>query len=794
MKAKMRRAIALGTGGLFSVALAAPATATDDAPVVSNTETVRVALSSSGKVDGARIFEQLTVQGNGSIEVHNPVASEGFRKISGFGTPSVEGDVAVSELNVEGGLQQRFVSRYDRDLPVEVTPTYHLDGEPVRPGDIVGRSGQLDVRFRVENKHLVQRPVHYRNGKGTKVSTKLQVSAPYVGSLRTTLPEQFTAVSSDGGVLAGDGTGKESLSFTLTLFEPIGSRVQEFGYTATVHNAVVPPATVSIVPVVPPSAPSSSSSAGAYQAASSSSSMVEGAGFIDSNLIALSDGAGDLLTGLTQLYEGAEQLDQGLAAKAQPGARKIKNGISRANNGGRDLSEGLDGLAGGSGDLAGGLQRLTDGSEQLSAGFDTKSGELVRGSADLVSGLQQIRRGLTKLTAQDSGLPAVAAGARALSGQVEQLLGDLGSPERPGTILGDIARLESTAGDAGARADALKGSVDDLQGALADAQSGAQSLRDEHLDELNDAQGAVRDACTAESCASALDILRNAVRDAETGVDDLASPLESAESSTADLENGLTKLAGSMHTVGDQSDQLRSAVTDLKAGLSTPGCGSGSCGVAQGIDGLVTSLDDAVAGLGNLVPGVQTAAEDAVDLATGVDSAGEEAEDLAADLGDAARGSERLADGAGESAAHSDRLAARLDQLDGDGSTMLSGLQSAANKSGKLLRGSEQLDEQRIVNLRQRAVGQVEGAAVRQAMLQETAQIGRNNSMPIGAPDSALGSSAFTFELAGADPEGALSLSRGLLALVVFALAAALAGLGRRRTAPARTSGSHRGR
>ena len=41
--------------------------------------------------------------------------------------------------------------------------------------------------------------------------------------------------------MAGDGKGGTKMSFTMTLFPPIGSDTAEFGYTANIEDGVVPP-------------------------------------------------------------------------------------------------------------------------------------------------------------------------------------------------------------------------------------------------------------------------------------------------------------------------------------------------------------------------------------------------------------------------------------------------------------------------------------------------------------------------------------------------------------------------
>ncbi|HEY0473029.1 MAG TPA: hypothetical protein VGD34_15255, partial [Kribbella sp.] len=73
-----------------SSALAASRSTTADPVVVTNTETVQARLDPSGKVDSARVYEQLSFTGKGRAKVANPVSTNGLRNLDGFGGLSVK--------------------------------------------------------------------------------------------------------------------------------------------------------------------------------------------------------------------------------------------------------------------------------------------------------------------------------------------------------------------------------------------------------------------------------------------------------------------------------------------------------------------------------------------------------------------------------------------------------------------------------------------------------------------------------------------------------------------------------
>src|SRR4051812_15943932 len=154
----MRRSLA--TAGVAVVLLpftlgtaSAPAHAAADSGdvAVTNTETVQARLSATGELVEARVYDQLALSGHGTATVRNPVSTKGLRNLDGFGRYTVTDGALVSTVAVDGEVRQRSVSDYDKDLPLTVKVTYTLDGEPVDPANVVGRTGTLGVHYTVTN-------------------------------------------------------------------------------------------------------------------------------------------------------------------------------------------------------------------------------------------------------------------------------------------------------------------------------------------------------------------------------------------------------------------------------------------------------------------------------------------------------------------------------------------------------------------------------------------------------------------------------------------------------------------
>src|SRR5262245_19857166 len=172
-------------------------------------------------------------------------------------------------MAVDGKKRLRSVSDYQGDLPLDVKVEYLLDGKSVEPADVVGKSGELEVRYTVRTVTAQEQEVAVADGNGGTVTKTVEVPVPMVGTLTTVAPASFTDVESATANMAGDGKGGTQLSFTMTLFPPIGSDTAEFGYQAHVSEGVVPRASVSALPINPLESATFKTAADSYQGGAS---------------------------------------------------------------------------------------------------------------------------------------------------------------------------------------------------------------------------------------------------------------------------------------------------------------------------------------------------------------------------------------------------------------------------------------------------------------------------------------------------------------------------------------------
>ncbi|EFQ84215.1 hypothetical protein HMPREF0063_10931 [Aeromicrobium marinum DSM 15272] len=621
-----RLAWSIGTTAcLVLAASAAPATVAgafaadsiDGDVAVTSTETVSVRMDASGTVVNARVYEQLVLSGRGSVDISNPVPG-GLRNLDGFGGWEVRDGVQRVTADVSGTQRYRSVADYDGDLPVEIDVDYRLDGKDVDASDLVGASGDLEVSYSVRNMTAEQQEVVFLDGSGQEQTRLQAVVIPMVGSLTTTLPSNFTEVRSAEANAAGDGKGGTSLSFTMTLFPPIGSDRATFGYTARIKDGVLPDANISLLPVNPLESPSFSGGADSYAAgAATGADLTAGATTIDGNLLKIRDGAADLVAGLLQLRDGAGELNAGLAGTAAPGAQALAAGAVK-------LRDGAGQLSAGTGDLTAGANKLNAGAGALAQGLKdagAKAPALLGGLEELKAGLTLVDNGLTTLNGQ------VVPGAGQINTGATQLLGALDAQLLAGLdgALGALAAAGASAADLPDSLEkaTIQGNVAGAVGAITQVRGGLDTTVRGGLTQIQGGSAQIRDGVDAQTSAG-------------------------AAATDGTLKNGLARLLGGVGLLQTGGNDLLAGLGQLSAGANQLSAGTG----------------DLAAGAGKLDAGAGTLAAGTGDLSSGAGR-------LADGLGDAADGSGRLADGLATAAGSAPALPEGAQTLSDQGTSQL---------------------------------------------------------------------------------------------------------------------------
>ena len=247
----------------------------------------------------------------------------------------------------------------DRQLPVEVTVRYTLDGQPISAEDLVGKSGKVAIRYDYQNTLTTEATI---DGKTETIHVPFAVLTGMILD-----NDHFRNIEVTNGKLVNDGdhtvvagVALPGLSDDLDLdreklnlpeYVEITADAEDFTLSNTVTLA---------------------------------SSSLFGSVDVDDT-----SGLDDLTDALSQLTDAMTQLMDGSSA----------------------LYDGLNTLLDKSGDLISGIDQLAAGSAQLSAGASSlKDGAstLASGASSLKGGASQLKSGLDTLTANNDTLNAGA--------------------------------------------------------------------------------------------------------------------------------------------------------------------------------------------------------------------------------------------------------------------------------------------------------------------------------------------------------------------------------------------------
>jgi len=779
--------VACSVGGLMLASPVGAAAAAGDGPaIVTNRETVQVDLSSSGSVDNARLFSQLVISADGKAVVLDPISGKNIRDLDGFSAPDVKLGLAKYTVDVHGNTTRRTVSDFTKKLPLRVGVEYLLDGKRMRAGDLVGKSGILEVNYTVENVSATPTSISYTVA-GKPFTKTIDLVTPMVGQLTTTLPASFTDIDTPRADVAGDGRGGQTLNWTMVLFEPIGQNTQTFGYTARVKDLHLPAARIQAVPVAPNRHPELAfGEKGFYDGSASGGDVAFAGSAIDTNLAKLRDGAGQLLSGLTQLAAGATALEQGLVGEAAPGANTLSDGLGQASTGSNELRTGLTKLSAGAGQLSAGIGEANSGSSELATGAD----KATAGAAQLTTGLQQISAGLEQLAAT-TGLPAVQAGLEQLRVGIDHPVG-AGGPTDPGGLLqglqaisGGLALVASpTAG-----LPAAKTGVDQVAAALADASKPGGSLV-----KLQGAALALAPAIATAAggpCTTPFPVPPAVPVTACQTLAALYYGIGQVSSSSAAGAGGLGQVSAGL-------DSAITGVRTLQAGTAAAVAGV-QTSLLGGIDQLIAGVTEAVTGVTALAAGATSAAAGSAALSDGTAKLAAGAGQLDDGLVKLNAGGKAVAAGAAEASAGSDELSSGLEQLysgsqqlaDGidaaaDGSTQLAdGMDKAVAGGNQLQDGAEQLRTEAAVPLATAGLATAKDYAENYAIMVALDNKVADGALPYGAPKGGTGTAAYDFTLAAQTASTQDNTTRGIAAIVLLGLAA-LSGYLVRRRVPSR--------
>lgn len=294
------------------------------------------------------------------------------------------------------------------ELPVELAVTYRLDGKPVAPEELAGKSGHVTIRFDYRSKQSGAMKI------GGKQETLYVPFAVLTGVLLEN--DRFANVEVSNGKLVNDGDR---------------TAVIGIAFPGLQENLNVDPEKLEIPSYVEITADTTDFELGMtltlatnelfnevdIDELNSAEDLRESLGTLTDAMEQLTGGSSQLYDGLGTLLEKSEELADGIG-QLSAGAQSLKKGIgtldsgaAEAQAGAGELSAGLDALAASSGALNGGAAQvfetlLSTASTQLSAAGVPVPAMTISNYAEVLNG---VIASLDETSVYEQALAAVTA-------------------------------------------------------------------------------------------------------------------------------------------------------------------------------------------------------------------------------------------------------------------------------------------------------------------------------------------------------------------------------------------------
>ncbi len=322
---------------------------------ISKDETVYVLAGADGSVQKIIVSDWIK-NSLGNAAVNDKSELTNVENVKGDETYTMNGDnMRVWDAQ---GNDIYYQGNIEKELPVDLSVSYKLDGKPISADDLVGKSGRVTIRFDYQNKQYETVEI---DGKQEKIYVPF---AMLTGAL---LPDDvFTNVEVTNGKLINDGSRtavigiafpglQENLAISKDKLEipdyvEITADVSSFRLDMTVTLAT--------------NELFSELDADGFDSISELSASMEE---LTSAMDQLLDGSSQLYDGLTTLLAKSDELVEGIDQLAA-GAESLKNGAGSLDAGAAELQSGATQLSEGLNTLASNNDTLNGGAKQV---FDT---------------------------------------------------------------------------------------------------------------------------------------------------------------------------------------------------------------------------------------------------------------------------------------------------------------------------------------------------------------------------------------------------------------------------------------
>lgn len=531
-------------------------------------ETVYVFSDAKGNTNKILVSEHLKNDENKS-ELVDKTDLKDIVNLKGNHEFSQSGDTITWQADGED-IYYQGVS--EKELPVNVSVSYYLDGKEISPEELAGKSGRVKIRFDYKNNAVVEKSVQ---GK------KEKINVPFVAVSGMILGDNFSNITVTNGKTIEQGAsnivvgyGMPGMSENLKLKDNEGTE----GFTIPEYFEVEADVTDFSLDMT-------------ATLVMNGSQIKLGSNLDMSKLDSLIGTLGDAGE---QLVAGADALNEGM--------NSLYTNMGVFNQGVGSLNTGIGSLSQGAGNLAAGITTLNAGAQGLN------------------SGIAALDKGLNTPMTDEEKAAVMAQTQGAVNAQFVE-----GTDVYNGIYAQAIASFKKTMLDDSTVAAIYQGLYDNLHDNLYDAQvaqyaqqygkttqeiieSYGADIEEGIQIQLNDLAGGIAQGIVQQGSA---DVGKNVVLACQMAAGDAAG-----KAAITGAESAKQQVAAQIEAVQDNGYSLVTAASAVAAGTET--LADSVPALTQGISDLLSGAGTLVNGSGKLLAGAQQLSEGATALNDGV--------------------------------------------------------------------------------------------------------------------------------------------------------------------------------
>ena len=489
-----------------------------------------------------------------------------------------------------GGSDIYYQGTSDKQLPVDVTITYKLNGKTVSAKELDGASGKLTIEFTYKN----------NTGKTQKVNGKnVTIYQPFlmVSGLLVDNDKMSNVEVTNGKVInSGDKTvvvgmalpGLEESLGLADLTDSDGKKID-----IDVPQKVTIKADVSDFSLL------------------TTVTLAENSALEELNLDDV-DSVDDLKDSLKKLGDSSKELVDG--------TKELEDGVGELNDKSGDLADGVDKVNQGAKDLSDGAKDLNDGAKDLNQGakdLDDGTNELATQVKDLPSSAQQLLDGAKSIKSAlgnaDSETQTIYTGAAAIEDGAQQMADNLKNTNGK-SIYEAAAGIQDGAAKVTGGADQLSDGLNSLNGYLSQSISTLQEA-EKQVKQLMESNPDNSDAYTKVITGIETSIkYQQGVQEQLTG--SLQSGITSIKQGAALIDTYAGKIADGSESLVKGAAKLEAGAKAIQTGVDTMVSGNNG----QNLNTMIAGLSMLSQQSGKLVAGTQKLADGSGKLLAGTDA------------------------------------------------------------------------------------------------------------------------------------------------------------------------------